>query len=121
MRTLRCSALGGVAEHQLARPHGHVFAQQRRQAVGAVLLRVLLTAGADHSLIKDAHGGGEHALPASAATVQIGSHGRPQLRQPPGQRQHPIVFLFVAGTPPLRVVEVLPPSGGVDTDGLYVP
>src|SRR4029453_9031724 len=62
----------------------------------------------------------DHPLPRQSLLAQVAADAPPHLGQPGNQLLHPLVLGPVADLTPDRVVQVLPSTGVVGTDGLDV-
>ena len=93
----------------------------RRDAVRAVLLRVVLGADAEEAAVEESHRAREHALPREPAPGEVLLRRPADTRQRARKPQHLVELLLVAPGPPLLVVEVLPPAGRIGSDRLDVP
>ena len=114
-------ALGREVEGHLVAAGDDVLAQQRGDAVAAVVLGVGLVPAAEQAVVQHPQGRGEDPVavePGRTRSVSIAwrTFGRRRARV-----RTRACFSLVTGQPPLLVVEVLPPPGGVGADGLDVP
>ena len=93
---------------------------QRRQTAAAVPLEVPRRADARRRLVEQPERCREHALAVESVAAQGGRHAPARARQRLGERERARELAAVAARAPLRVVQVLAPTGLVDADGLDV-
>src|SRR5581483_2445428 len=111
---------GVVEDDPVSGLQANVATLQRREAVAAVLLRILLATDAEETAVEQQDGAAEHALLRQALAGDERRRSLPELRQRAREREHRVELLAVAVRAPDRVVQVLPPSGCVGPDRLQV-
>src|SRR4051812_28525154 len=98
------AGLGDVVEGDAAVPvDGDVFAPDRREAEGAVLLGVVLPADPEEPEVEQPERARQHPAPGEAGGVQLTGDGSAGRRQAPGHLEHAGVLLAVTVLAPLRV------------------
>ena len=114
------AALRGIVEGHDVAAHLDVFAQQRRQAVGLVLLRVLLAARAKIAAVEQVQCQREHPLLLQAAPREVRRDALAPLRQPGGHLQDAVELLLGPFVLPGLVIEVLAAARDIRPHGLDV-
>ena len=95
--------------------------QHRREAEGAVVLRVCLAADPEKAQVEKPYRAGEHALATKTLAGKAPVRVRPQRPEGPGEIEHALELLTIAPAAPGVMVEVLPPAGRVGAGCLEVP
>jgi hypothetical protein len=115
------AALGRVVEDEhVAGTERHVTALHRRQAVGPVLVRVLLAADPEEAAVEQPHRSGEDTVAARLVIAEAARRDLAQPRQGSRELEHLVELLLVTAGTPAIVVPVLFPSAGVGSDRLDV-
>ncbi len=115
------AALAAEGEADLGAGDLDVAVPHRRQAVAAVLARVLVVPDTDEGRLQQAHDQRQHLLARQAAATQVAIGPPPDPRQRPRELDQAPVLRLVAHLAPARVVAVLLAPARVAAGGLDVP
>src|SRR6185437_2408679 len=99
----------------------HVAVAQGGQSEGVVLRGVLRVAHPRERVFHQAHDGGEDLLPRQVRQTEIGGDAAADRRQRLAELEHVLVFRFIPGVSPARVVAILFAPPRVPSRGLEMP
>jgi hypothetical protein len=94
---------------------------QRGEPERSVAVGVGVAADPEVAEIEEAYGGRGGSFHRHAVQGDVLENGGPSFRKLTGHLHHPVELHPFPLDAPVRVVEVLPPAGGIDADGLDVP